>query len=236
MIYVKEPCVPADREAKFFLALYPVDGNDLPGDRKQHGFDNLDFNFGWPGMMLDGRCMAKVPFPEYAITRISTGQFVPVEGGYNNFWKVEMRLDDAGALIVNAKESKESKESLEAALRSDYETLVSGEPVMRSDFDVYLSENKLTYVKEPCASADTEARFFLALYPVNGNDLPDRRKQHGFDNLDFDFGGRGLIFDGRCMARIPLPEYDIARISTGQYVRARSSYNHIWEAKFRLER
>ena len=233
LIYVKEPCVPADREARFFLALYPVDGNDLPGDRKQHGFDNLDFNFGWPGMMLDGRCMAKVPFPEYAITRISTGQFVTVEGGYNNFWKVEMRLDDGVALIVNA---KESKESLEAALRSDYETLVSGEPVMRSDFDVYLSENKLTYVKEPCASADTEARFFLALYPADANALPDRRKQHGFDNLDFDFDKRGLIFDGRCMARIPLPEYDIARISTGQYVRARSSYNHIWEAKFRLER
>ena len=35
---------------------------------------------------------------------------------------------------------------------------------MRSDLDVYLSENKLTYVKEPCAPADTEAKFFLALY------------------------------------------------------------------------
>ena len=73
--------------------------------------------------------------------------------------------------------------------------------------------------------------FFLALFPVDGNDLPDRRKQHGFDNLDFDFDGRGLIFDGRCMAGIPLPEYAIARIMTGQYVPAGS----IWEAEFRLE-
>ena len=111
--------------------------------------------------------------------------------------------------------------------------LVGGRrPVIRSDFDVYLSENKLTYVKEPCASADTEAMFFLALYPVDGNDLPDRRKQHGFDNLDFDFDGRGLIFDGRCMAGIPLPEYAIARIATGQYVFVEGGYNHLWEAGF----
>ena len=228
LIYVKEPCAPADTEATFFLALFPVDVNDLPSRRKQYGFDNLDFRFGWPGMMLDGRCMAKVPFPEYAIARISTGQFVPVEGGYHHFWEAEMRLDDGVA--VNA------KEFLEAALRSDYETLVSGEPVMRSDFDVYLSENKLTYVKEPCASTDTEAVFFLHLYPVDANGLPDRRRQYGFDNLDFDFDGRGVIFDGKCMARIPLPEYDIARISTGQYIQVEGGFNHLWEAEFRLER
>ena len=45
---------------------------------------------------------------------------------------------------------------------------------MRSDFDVYLSENTLTYVNEPCASADTEAMFFLALRPVDANDLTGR--------------------------------------------------------------
>ena len=162
-----------------------------------------------------------------------TGQYVRVDGGYNNLWAVEMRLDDGSALIVNA---RESKKSLEAALRSDYEAVVSGEPVIRSDFDVYLSENKLTYVKEPCASADTEAKFFLGLWPADANALPDRRKQHGFDNLDFDFDKRGVIFDGRCMAGIHLPEYAIARISTGQYVRVDGGYNNLWQEYFRLER
>ena len=80
----------------------------------------------------------------------------------------------------------------------------SGEPAVRSDFDVYIDANTLTYVKEPCASADTEAKFFLAPYPVDGNDLPGRRRQYGFDNPDFDFDERGVIFDGRCMAGIPL--------------------------------
>ena len=108
---------------------------------------------------------------------------------------------------------------------------------MRSDFDVYLNDNTLTYVKEPCAPADTEAMFFLALYPADGNDLPDRRKQHGFDNLDFDFDEHGVIFDGKCMARIPLPGYAITRIGAGQYVvRGGGGFNRLWETEFRLER
>ena len=232
LTYAKEPCSSADTEAKFFLALYPADANDLPDRRRRYGFDNLDFDFDGRGMVLDGRCMVRIPLPEYAIARIGTGQYVSVEGGFHNLWEVEMRLDDGVALIVNA------KESLEAALRSDYETLVSGEPVIRSDFDVYLSENTLTYVKEPCVRADTEATFFLALFPADVNDLPDHRKQYGFDNLDFDFDGRGMVLDGRCMARIPLPEYDITRIGTGQYVARRvlGGFKHFWEGEFRLER
>ena len=120
LVYTKEPCARADTEAMFFLHLYPVDAADLPDHRKQYGFDNLDFDFDRRGVIFDGRCMAKVALPEYAIARIGTGQYVSVLGGFHNFWEVEMRLDDGVALIVNA---KESKKSLEAALRSDYETL-----------------------------------------------------------------------------------------------------------------
>ena len=232
LTYVKEPCASADTEAMFFLALYPADADDLPSRRRQHGFNNLGFYFYGRGLIFDGKCMARISLPEYAIARISTGQFVRVDGGYNNLWAVEMRLDDGVALIVNA---RESKKSLEAALRSDYEAVVSGEPVMRSDFDVYLSENTLTYVKEPCASADTEAKFFLALYPADADDLPDRRRQYGFDNLDFDFDERGVISDGKCMARIPLPGYAIAGIGTGQYVTVEGGFKHFWEGEIRLD-
>ncbi len=108
------------------------------------------------------------------------------------------------------------------------------EPSIRSDWDVYFSEDTLTYVKEPCAPADTEAWFFLALYPVDVNDLPDDSKQYGFDNLDFRFDRRGVILDGRCTATVALPEYDIASIGTGQYVPVEGGYNHLWEGEFRL--
>ena len=107
-------------------------------------------------------------------------------------------------------------------------------PVIRSAWDVYLIENSLIYVKEPCASADTEAKFFLALYPVDANDLPDRRKQHGFDNLDFDFRDRRLLFIGGeiCAAIRELPDYAGAAVSTGQYVHVEGGYNNLWKAGF----
>ena len=167
-----------------------------------------------------------------AISRASFSSLKPA-GGRIPFQPMTCRLVIAGSIglmlfvYFNAM-------SRTAAIEEAYRSITAGEPVVRSDFDVYLSENELIYVKEPCVPADREARFFLALYPVDVNDLPDDRKQHGFDNLDFDFGGRGLIFDGKCMATAALPEYAIARISTGQFVTV-SSYNNIWEAKFRLE-
>ena len=46
------------------------------------------------------------------------------------------------------------------ALRLAWQSTLSGEPVIRSTFDVYVSEDALVYVKEPCARADTEANFF----------------------------------------------------------------------------
>ncbi len=221
LTYVKEPCAPADVEAWFFLALYPVDVNDLPDHSKQYGFENLDFYFYGRGVILDGRCMATVALPEYDIASIGTGQYVPVEGGTKHLWEGEF-LNPA------------LRNELIAKAKSDYEAVVSGEPVIRSDWDVYLIEDTLVYVKEPCAPADTEAWFFLALYPVDVNDLPDNSKQYGFDNLDFGFDRRGVIFDGICMVTASLPEYDIASIGTGQYVPVEGGYHNFWEGEFRL--
>ncbi len=129
-------------------------------------------------------------------------------------------------LIANGKAIKEFGV---ATARSDYETFVSGEPVIRATFDVYLSENTLTYAKAPCVRADTEARFFLHVIPTDPNTLPDDRKRYGFDNLDFAFSGHGTIFSGKCLASIPLPEYDISAIKTGQYA---PGQGHLWEAEF----
>ena len=167
-----------------------------------------------------------------AISRASLSGLKPA-GGRIPFQPMTCRLVIAGSIglmlfvYFNAM-------SRTAAIEEAYRSITAGEPVVRSDFDVYLSENELIYVKEPCVPADTEATFFLHLRPVDVNDLPDDRKQHGFDNLDFSFDQRDVIFDGKCMATVALPEYAIARIDTGQFVTV-SSYNHLWEAEFRLE-
>ena len=107
------------------------------------------------------------------------------------------------------------------------------QPAIRSDFDVYLVENNLIYTKEDCSDADVAPKFFLALYPVDVNDLPDQRRQHGFDNLDFDFYWFGGVFGGRCTATVALPEYAIARIVTGQFVNVDGGgFKHLWEGEF----
>ncbi len=72
-----------------------------------------------------------------------------------------------------------------AAHQSAYQSIVTGEPVIHSNFDVCLAKNSLTYVREQCSQDDLEAMFFLHLNPVDVNDLPEHRKQYSFDNLNF---------------------------------------------------
>lgn len=85
-----------------------------------------------------------------------------------------------------------------------------------STFDIYHLGNALGYVKAPCSSADTQATFFLHVSPVHEDDLPRHRLQHGFDNLDFQFARVGTVFGDRCVATVPLPNYPVARVRTGQ--------------------
>ena len=90
-----------------------------------------------------------------------------------------------------------------------------GQPAVSGDFDVYHIENRLLYVRERCAPADTATRFFLHLDPVDLKDLPEHRRPHGFDNLDFTFDQYGDRFGALCLAVVPLPEYGIADFRTG---------------------
>ena len=84
LTYHKEPCDRADTEDRFFLHLIPDNVADLPGARRQYGFDNLDFD--WKGVMREGRCITARLLPDYPITAIRTGQFVPDAG---QVWQAE---------------------------------------------------------------------------------------------------------------------------------------------------
>ncbi len=119
---------------------------------------------------------------------------------------------------------------------SDYfaELTRGNTPAIRSDFDVHLVENRLIYVKEQCGPNDLDAAFFLHLHPVDVNDLPDDRKQYGFDNRDF-YEDRLIRLANTCWAIVPLPEYDVAEIRTGQFIEVDGGYKHIWEGEIRPE-
>ena len=200
LVYVKEPCTESDVASKFFLHVFPEWVGDLPADRRENGYENLDFNFLLRGVSLDGLCIARAPLPDRPSAAARTGQFD--ERG--ELWNA--------TILLNAD-----------AIRAAYEAASSREPNAQSTFDLYINEadRTLTYVKEPCAASDADAPFFLHIRPERTSDLPERRRAVGFDNLDFDFRLRGAVFDGKCAALVSLPEYPIADLRTGQWVPAK---------------
>ena len=224
LMYVKDACHASDTVAPFFLAPFPVDENDLPDKARQHGFENHDFGFEENSIRQSGeRCVAIVPLPHYDIARIHTGQYTQrADGSTVHLWEGEFHPT---ARLINDM-LRHIDELIEQA----------GDPLIRSDFDVYLNADRLIYVKGICRISDTDAPFFLALYPVDENDLSAGSRQRGFHNLDFNFQENGSRQSGeRCVAIVPLPDYTIARIHTGQYIqRADGSFEHTWEGEARL--
>ena len=76
--YLKSPCSAADVQAEFFLHVVPEDVEDLPADRRQHGFGGGHFRYGeYAALDFGGRCIMAQPLPDYPVARIRTGQFNP---------------------------------------------------------------------------------------------------------------------------------------------------------------
>ncbi len=74
--YVKAPCSLDDTTGRFFLHLTPADAN-LPVsarvvfERRDHLF------FQRHGVLIDDKCMLRLPLPTWPIANVSTGQFHP---------------------------------------------------------------------------------------------------------------------------------------------------------------
>ena len=109
------------------------------------------------------------------------------------------------------------------AVRDSFRSVVSGEPVARSGYDIYLSGKTLNYVKDDCPGADEPWRFFLHVVPIDVNDLPNHDKPYLVENLDFSFKELGVQLDGKCWAAATLPDYDIAESEPVSGWRARAS-------------
>ena len=191
LLYAKENCAPAEYATPLTLHIYPVNLADLPARHRDNGFDNRDFSLGQYGGRPGGECLAVVPLPDYPIAAIRTGQ--------SGIWETNLyppaNPDD---------------------LRAAYAALSDIQPAARADFALYIQDNRLIYLRETCAAADTAAAFFLHILPADVSDLPAERQAAGFANWDFDFARWGGSFDGKCLAAVPLPDYPVKEIRTGQ--------------------
>ena len=224
LVYVKEPCAEEDALAGFFLHLIPADEGDLPEERRRHGFDNLDFSFEDRGNRIGERCVALRHLPDYPVVAVRTGQFT--EQG--RVWEEEFSLP---GWVEERFGSFATADDLDALARD------RGRLAVSSFFDIYDvaaadsgGRRMLVYVKEPCAEEDARAGFFLHLIPNDESDLPEDRRQYGFDNLDFAFAGWGSRTGERCVAARLLPDYPVAAVRTGQF----TEQGPLWEAEFSL--
>ena len=213
LTYIKSPCDKSDSSPRFFLHFVPTDPSDLPRHRSLLGytFDNYDFHFGQRGVMFENKCIVSVDLPNYDVASIRTGQWV--SGEQKILWE-----EDYNVFIL----------SLPDVVDELYKSNI--DPVMRSNYDIYLHDGMLLYSKSDCSADDVDPRFFVHVYPNDAQELPQNRALSGFENFDFDFAEQGLVFNSKCVAGIHLPDYDIARIRTGQW--DSQQQQDIWEAGF----
>ena len=219
----------ADRDGAALVIL----STPFTGTRGDLGFDRLT-------ALTEPRGIPVVDYNDYVL-RQGAEPRRDARWEHDDHWNTAGHRWAAEALLEYLKENQEICTRRKSptsppplpSWRTDYESIVSGEPAARSDFDIYLRENRVSYLKLPCGAADVQAPFFLHIVPENVEDLPAHRRQYGFDNLDFHYENYSSIlamtFGGICIAHRLLPDYPIVRIQTGQYT---PDDGQIWTAKF----
>lgn len=220
LIWFREECAPEDVAADFFLRVVPENRGDLLEKWGRYGYEDRGFAFAelpppppapdrrYAGL-VDGACVASVHLPGYDILRIQIGQTVDTGADEPSFvWQ--------GEIFTKREEWLDL-----------YESVASRKPLVRSDFDIYIDNGNLVYVGEAPDAEDAMWAIFLHVYPADDAALPEERREHGFDNLDFGFHPsacaaaayspdiRAAHLDGKCVIVAPLPTYAIRSINTG---------------------
>ena len=184
--FVKSPCGQDDVDARFILQVFP---NEAGG----HSHDTLDFDFEeGDNYRVGDTCLTARLLPDYEIGALRFGQFKRDQTGHKwirNYYLEEYR----DRLLANA-----------------------GDPIIRSNFDVYLEKRKLLYSKASCTEDDVNASFWLRITPFEVKDLPKDRWQQGFQVIGFGVSEHGGRIGEDCLAIQDLPDYRVLRISTGQ--------------------
>ena len=212
LYYLNADCEPLTAngiDPRVVLRIFPADPSDLPASRREHGFEVRRFLLNNRASFFDGKCIIRQALPDYPVARVRT----------------ELRAQGEPIWRADADLPPPLHERIAAG---DY-----GKPVAQSDFDVYLRDGVLAYLKEPCAPGDTDAQFFLHIFPADPADLPTDSREHGFENMDFQFADHGARIGDKCAASRQLPAYPIDRIRAGQFV---SGGGAIWQVEFAAAR
>ena len=154
---------------------------------------------------------------------------------------VEQMVRHMAESFVPREDSSKLQENAGVALDAARRPPPPDELIVSDEWNVYLRRDdtrlvgetdRLIYERQPCLPEDTQARFFLHVFPVDKDDLEETRRQRGFAYRDFRFesGGGRRLGKRRCVVERTLPGYPIARIRTGQY----TEDGELWEAGYRV--
>ena len=203
LTFVKEDCRPGDRAARFGVKVYPASAELRAGyipNQVAYDFREND------GVRLGQRCLALIELPDYPIDFILAGQYA--DGESRAAWWPRPLWSGLHSLARPGIE-----ETITAGGESNSRSAEGGVP-----FALYPQAGRISYYRNPCNPADTAAGFFLHIIPEDTADLPRERRRYGFGNRDFAFDRWGEHFEGKCLAVVPLPDYPIKEIRTGQYI------------------
>ena len=216
LTFVREDCPPEDGAAGFAARVYRRQLERPPGYIPEAPV-YADFSNG--GVRLGRRCLALLQLPDYPIDHILAGQYAAREPGQlrRSFrWAGLHSLVNPGlAEIIAAYRESNPRSAAGAA------------------FELYRQGGRLIYYREPCAAVDRAAEFFLHILPEDVADLPRARRPYGFANRDFAFARWGDHFDRKCLAVVPLPDYPLREIHTGQYI---PGQGEVWAERLAAER
>ena len=185
--FLKEDCSPESLTNFFRLHIYPVDTSVLSSWDRVFRSETIQFS---PSINSDGRCAQGVLLPSYPVASV----LIRLCDETDCFWDARfgVTLPDVDAAVL------------------------AGEAAGSGKFDIYLDGAELIYVKDPCMANDIEAVFGINVWPLDSVDLPDDRKRSRFNALTFRFWDNGTRVGDRCIAVVPLPDYPVVAVQTGQ--------------------
>ena len=110
-----------------------------------------------------------------------------------------------------------------------------GTLLIRSAYEVYLRDNRLVYVgSHGCSPGEGQGgtRFYAHVYPADPQALSSGQAADDHERIVFDLNARRHYRgEGRCVAPVRLPHYEIARVEAGQ---AAPNGRRLWEAEAHL--
>ena len=202
LVFIKENCPRDGGDAWFDAKLFPADPEMLPPDfRDSRAYAAFANN----RVRLDNLCLAVIQLPADAAGDIilrqrQVGTYGPAGAPV---WEELYSLSrpGLGELIAERRRNRP-------------------QPAGPAAFDVFIDRDagrhRLLYTKADCAPSEYETPITLHIYPENLADLPFYLWNGGLDNRDFSLWAYGGRPGGNCVAIVPLPDYPIAEIRTGQ--------------------